>query len=912
MAAPADLSQLTQQLECSVRELEKLTLMTREQQLWLLKQAIISKPWLRAVLEDACWQRSIREATTPVPDERSEKVTSELAKTIRPGNVLNLYYYKIPHKVVVETCSYSPDENELAVTAIHYGRLSLMSPITVRREDFQLPCNGSSVWLHTFSNSVLYSNEESLSRALSRLGERQHSPTSNNAHTLAVWCRVRDSRNLDSVRVPLLDDNRRELHQLMPADHVNVSLFNRDIRAVIVNAKRLDPVRKYMILDIVAATSDVANLHAFTRTSISLDSSDPIDRLNLQFRRQDVHQTVECFTGVCLSWGCSPLMAMTFSLSGVRAEPECRRTRVPASQLVSGNVIAHDDRVQIVLSVQRPADPKTAYKFEILDYLRVNTDATRHTKQVRIVIDPTEHDKIQLVRHSEPDLQCPILRTWKQKDLPSITEQPVAQVTDLQPGDAVCIREKSDAHPLETNLPGLHAIVKGVNKDDSKGLSVDVICFGGEGTLCIGAVQVPEKGHVFSTLHFQVSAELLAPREQALQKAVARIGTYGYSCAWNNSCDFVRWCCVNHKTNAPRHLGVVTEISQLLALTALGQGQLRFSHDRSDSSETSQFAEARLVAVSPCGECIDLAKLSLTDIDWQPNSVQKLTITKISEGSRVSRVTYGDEQAVSESKAQMLSDTSKILLGSSLTNASDRRLGFGVSDSRFCAWLRGLRRPGLAELAALLSVDSAAGSEPPEANEHVTDFGCLHRWDHIVIERGEAAPIHLLFVEANPDTDSICGFSYAPNDEHDPSGRLDMYMYFPPDRAPYPIEKVIRRVPLDGDLSSELSSSLAAAANSPEDAAAWAQLCVLELENDLVKLPAELNRLLKAMLKFGFRVAAGLGESGAGSRDACARGLASDSLRRLVSATLETVSDDVGRRLLFLLKLIASFIGPEA
>ncbi|PAA46453.1 hypothetical protein BOX15_Mlig017806g1, partial [Macrostomum lignano] len=203
---------------------------------------------------------------------------------------------------------------------------------------------------------------------------------------------------------------------------------------------------------------------------------------------------VECFAGVCLSWGCSPLMAMTFSLSGVRAEPELRRTRVPASQLVSGNVIAHDDRVQIVLSVQRPADPKTAYKFEILDYLRVNTDTTRHTKQVRIVIDPTEHDKIQLVRHSEPDLQCPILRTWKQKDLPSITEQPVAQVTDLQPGDAVCIREKSDAHPLETNLPGLHAIVKGVNKDDSKGLSVDVICFGGEGTLCIGAVQVPEKG----------------------------------------------------------------------------------------------------------------------------------------------------------------------------------------------------------------------------------------------------------------------------------------------------------------------------------------------------------------------------------------------------------------------------------
>ncbi|PAA73094.1 hypothetical protein BOX15_Mlig026335g1 [Macrostomum lignano] len=896
-----------QHLSQSLAQTESLD---REQQLQLLKQVLLNNPLLLAVLEDPEWQRSIREAAVPVPSEAHLGVTSEIAQNVQPGNVLNLSYYKLPHKVVVETCSYSANENKLAVTAIHYGRLGLMSPVTVLREDFQLPCNGSSVWLHTFPNSVLYSNEESLSRALSRLGERQHYPTSNNAHTLAVWCRVRDSRNLDSVRVPLLDDKRKELHQLMPADHIDVSIGNQQVHAIIASIESLDEVNERKVLSVVALSESLQvngnALQTFGRTMLAINPNERVKKLQLELKRTNVEKNAEIFNNTHLCQECSDLMAINFLATGTAVEPKARaRFTIHVSELRSNELIFYQGRIHFVMKVDQPERDDQTYQIHTVCYAPLNLQTAPKTTEIRLLVNLREAGKVQLVRHAEPDLQCPVLLNWKSMDSPLITTQAVEDLSQLQPGDAVSIQvqECKAKYPLSPLMPGLHAIVRRNSTSDG---FVEVICFNAGGSGLVEVKRLPVSDHKFSKINFNVSRDLLSDGEDPLRRAEVRLGTDQYCIAWNNSRDFARWCCVNHKSNASSHIGVVTKPADLATLSSMQQSaKVRLQHQIADQSV---LREVSLIDVSSPNQFTNVLKLSLINVDWSVKMVQIVKLENTSQLQKVRRVPYNGE-SVSEAQARILSETINILLDVSLANASDRQLGCGVSDQAFCTWLRGLKQAGLVELPALLSADAAADIGSGQDLEQVADLYELSQWDHVVIERPQAPQLHMLVLEFNVESGVLCGYTYAPRPQQDPGKRLDMYMYFPPDKATYPMHKVIRRTPIDTDASSELSASLAAGSNFADNVAAWAQLCALELDSNLLpQLDDDLNKLLKLMLRFAFRYASGQYPDD-GSLQTCRAVLASDGFASSLKNDLRC--EAASRRLYFIVRLMARMVESE-
>ncbi|PAA52141.1 hypothetical protein BOX15_Mlig011640g2 [Macrostomum lignano] len=162
-------------------------------------------------------------------DEGKVRLTLENMHKLKPGDVVELSYYKLLHFVVVEGVRTLPDTpaDLIIIDAIHYGRPNLITPNRIIREKFSLRLNTEKCCLHVFPPASCYPSQTVLQRARSRLNEEEHNGISNNATMFALWCKVESTTHRPSCRVPIYLSNEHPTHTVNVGDHVDIECLVR-------------------------------------------------------------------------------------------------------------------------------------------------------------------------------------------------------------------------------------------------------------------------------------------------------------------------------------------------------------------------------------------------------------------------------------------------------------------------------------------------------------------------------------------------------------------------------------------------------------------------------------------------------------------------------------------------------------
>ncbi|PAA89516.1 hypothetical protein BOX15_Mlig031332g1, partial [Macrostomum lignano] len=143
-------------------------------------------------------------------------LTMELARALKPGDIIENSYYMFWHPYLVESIlsslesDSSEDSPPVTVRVIHYGRRDLFEAISVLQENITLDSTNTAnghFRLYRFNLADCRPDEETVKLARDRIGETDHRMLSNNATYFALSCRLTDEafdrckRNIGRFRV---------------------------------------------------------------------------------------------------------------------------------------------------------------------------------------------------------------------------------------------------------------------------------------------------------------------------------------------------------------------------------------------------------------------------------------------------------------------------------------------------------------------------------------------------------------------------------------------------------------------------------------------------------------------------------------------------------------------------------------
>ncbi|VDI25477.1 Hypothetical predicted protein [Mytilus galloprovincialis] len=118
-----------------------------------------------------------------LPYKRATEITN-----ISPGDVIDFTYCSLSHEAVVVKVEYP---ETITCSVVHYNYAGILETRTIVEEEFIFKLAGQNIFVHNYDECDVYSPDEVVRRAKSRLHEQNFNTFSNRSSHFAKWCKIR-------------------------------------------------------------------------------------------------------------------------------------------------------------------------------------------------------------------------------------------------------------------------------------------------------------------------------------------------------------------------------------------------------------------------------------------------------------------------------------------------------------------------------------------------------------------------------------------------------------------------------------------------------------------------------------------------------------------------------------------------
>ncbi|CAG2203031.1 unnamed protein product [Mytilus edulis] len=117
-----------------------------------------------------------------LPYKRATEITN-----ISPGDVIDFTYCSLSHEAVVVKVEYP---ETITCSVVHYN-YAILGTRTIVEEEFTFKLADQNIFVHNYAECDVYSPDEVVRRAKSRLHEQNFNTFSNRSSHFAKWCKIR-------------------------------------------------------------------------------------------------------------------------------------------------------------------------------------------------------------------------------------------------------------------------------------------------------------------------------------------------------------------------------------------------------------------------------------------------------------------------------------------------------------------------------------------------------------------------------------------------------------------------------------------------------------------------------------------------------------------------------------------------
>ncbi|PAA47239.1 hypothetical protein BOX15_Mlig027402g1 [Macrostomum lignano] len=758
-----------------------------------------------------------------------ERLTCESIKNVAIGDVLEIRYFELPHKIIVENTSIVDTEQELIITidAIHYGRDWLS--VQVMREKFQFIARKDSLdpggalsrkcWKCHFPPTWCHPPDVVVQRARSRLNEREHSVIDNRASHFAFWCKTQSVSNRANNIVPIFVAANQHIHEVKVGDHLNFATdgeieLHGEVRdavkasesqvllTMLVSSRHVN--REIINSAHICETRIQKPVQVVKSAAIGLTSEDLQWRIrmiqDISYKRL-VGKLAFCLhlTNPNLSredWLCRAIQVP--NVTKETAQPLCKTIR--PELLNPGDIILHDGIYSVVSAVRCDGSGALITKIQY-SARRVNKNAHNCLFEIKIAIEKYERQAVLCV-HKDIFRDCHLYGGGL--ETPSYTVTKVTSVNEIYKGCVISTRDGLVfKHLVVTDCPKIISTPAMKNQVMFSAISYNV-----GPSMLLGKNSVAESSYTINlrttpvyVMKYCVSNEVLYSTEEVVLRARSRLGERQHNFQWNSGRDLARWCSIKHQSNLEQGIVPVTSADDLHRFQ---RGHIKFL-----KKPKSLYAHNVLLKeCSKVEDCDDVLRV----IYYENNVVFKhVRIEKldIGEDEHLQRVRYASCREWNQAELENLIDHTFL-------NADDDRLGYlGMQGSRvtsqdFCFWIKTrFSKDGIKAVKNLLGEELGLLRNELKVKrkdtETIVGGRSLKPLDHIVLRRtvaGKEAEVHFVITSWDANLSTGYGVTY-----EFPVKKTEMGFYefkgFLRLTGPGQIEKVVHNSEFNWDLIQE-------------------------------------------------------------------------------------------------------------